>query len=62
MGRGFLHYASDKRHQQCLTSSHLLLLHLPLWELCGNQKGDKGPTEIDKNLHPPLVGSGTGNC
>lgn len=53
MGWRFLYYASDKRHWQCLTSSHLLLLHLPLWEHSGNQKGDKGPTEIDKNLTCP---------
>lgn len=48
MGWRFLYYASDKRYWQCLTSSHLLLLHLPLWEHSGNQKGDKGTTEIDK--------------
>lgn len=52
MGWRFLYYASDKRHWQCLTSSHLLLLHLPLWEHSGNQKGDKGPTEIDKKPSP----------
>lgn len=53
MGQRFLYYVSDKRFWQCLTSSHLLPLHLTLWERCGKQGRDKGLADFDKTLPGP---------
>lgn len=53
MGQRFLYYVSDKRFWQCLTSSHLLPLHLTLWERCGKQGRDKGLADLDKTLPGP---------
>lgn len=62
MGQRFLYYVSDKRYWQCLTSSHLLLLHLALWERCGKQGWDKGLADLDKNPPWPPVCSAIQNC